>query len=273
MFTRTILSLVVVLGITGSGLAQTPWQFRWQKGQVLNYRIKLTTSVVEMAENSTFMSSSKLDLVNRWQITDMDDKGIATLAMSIVSMRQEQTLTDGTKLFFDSEDLDKSTPQLREQMKKYVGATHAVVRLDGYGRVIEVKQGSAATFEVEPPFVVVFPAANAAVGQAWRRPFTLVLEPPFGAGEKFEAEQRYDCKKIETGRATIGVATSFKTMPDNARDKIPLMQKDVQGELVVDLKAGRLLSVALNIDKMVENHQGKGSSYRYQSQYTRQLID
>jgi hypothetical protein len=273
MFTRCLLSVALLLAFAFPSFAQAPWQFQWKKGLTLTYKIKLATSVIEVVEGATNSSSSKVDLVNRWKATDLDDKGIATLEMSIVSMRNEQKLTSGDVLLFDSANPDKSTPELVKQMSKFVGATSAIVRMDQFGRVLEVKQGSAATFEMEPPFVVVFPAAKAEAGQAWRRQFNLVLDPPYGTGEKYEAEQRYDCKKIEAGKATLGVTTHFKTMPDNTRDQLPLLQKDVQGDLVFDIVAGKLLSVNLNIDKTIENHRGKGSSYQFKSQYQRQLID
>jgi hypothetical protein len=272
MFNRCLLSAAVLLSFTLPSSAQAPWRFRWQKGMVLNYKIKHVTSVVEIVETSKNTSNSNLDLVNRWQVIDID-KDVATLSLTLVSMRNEQKRANGETLLFDSQNLEKSTPELREQMGKFIGQTVAVVRMDGYGRVVEIKQGSAASFEAEPPFVVVFPEAKAEAGQAWRRQFKLVLDPPFGTGEKFEAEQRYDCKKIEAGKATLGVATNFKTMPDNMRERIPLLQKDVQGELIFDLAAGTLISARLNIDKTIENHQGKGSSYRFKSQYTRQLVE
>ena len=79
--------------------------------------------------------------------------------------------------------------------------------------------------------------------------------------------------QIEAGKATLAVTTHFKTMPENVRDRLPLLQKDVQGEFVFDLTAGRLISAQLNIDKTIENHQGKGSSYQFKSQYTRRLVD
>jgi hypothetical protein len=273
MFLRTLLAVAIVLFTALPGSAQTPWQFKWQKGLVLDYKIKHATSVVEMVETVKNTSSSSLDLVNRWQVIDLDDKGIATLSMTLVSMRNEQVRANGEKLLFDSANPDKSTPELHKQMIKYIGQTVAMVRIDKYGRVVEVKQGTASSFEAEPPFMVVFPDAKAAVGQAWRRQFNLVLDPPFGTGEKFEAEQRYDCKKIDDGKATLGIATNFKTMPDNMRERIPLMQKDVQGELVFDLARGRLVSARLNIDKTIENHNGKGSSYQFKSEYSRQLAE
>jgi hypothetical protein len=273
MFTRSLLSIAIALCAALPGFAQVPWQFKWQKGQSLTYKIKHVTSVVETLENAKNTSNSSLDLVNRWHVTELDAKGIATLSLTLVSMRNEQKRANGESLVFDSDNPDKSSPELYKQMSKFIGQTVAVVRMDGYGRVIDVKQGTASSFEIEPPFLMVFPDAKATAGQAWRRPFKVVLDPPFGTGEKFEAEQRYDCKKIEAGRATLAVTTIFKSMPDTPKERIPLMQKDVAGELVFDLKAGRLISANLNIDRTIENHNGKGSSYHFKSQYSRQLVE
>jgi hypothetical protein len=267
--------ITVSIAVIGAApaLAQDTWQYRWEKGQTLTYKIKHVTSVTETLETSKNTSDSQLDLVNRWQVLDVDAKGIATMQLTLIAMRNEQKRTNGDTLLFDSNDLEKSTPEFRDQMKKYIGATVAVVRIDSFGRVHEVKQGTASSFEVEPPFLVVFPAAKPTTGQAWRRQFNLVLDPPYGTGEKYEAEQRYECKEIKGTRATVGISTHFKAMPDNMRDRIPLVQKDVQGELVFDTQAGRLLSAQLNIDQTVENHQGKGTSYRYKSEFTRVLAE
>jgi hypothetical protein len=270
---RYLFAVLLTLTVALPSFAQASWQFRWTKGLALNYKIKHVTSVVEVVENAKNTSDSQLDLVNRWQVLDVDAKGIATMQLTLTAMRNEQKRGNGDMLLFDSQNLEKSTPELREQMKKYIGTTLAIVRVDAYGRVHEVKQGSAASYDAEPPFLIVFPEAKPAAGQAWRRPFTLVLEPPFGAGEKFEVEQRYECKKIVGAKAALSVSTHFKVMPDNMRERIPLIQKDVEGEISFDVLAGRLLSAQLVTDKMVENHQGKGSSYHYKSQYSRMLVE
>jgi hypothetical protein len=273
MHIRWLLTLCLVLSSTAPILAQTSWQFRWQQGETLTYKVNHLTHVTEVVENKKAESQSKLNLVKRWQVSDVDGKGIATLELSLTAMRNEQKRTNGDSMLFDSQNLDKSTPELREQMSKFIGKTLAILRVDRYGRIIEVKQGSAARYEAETPFVIVFPDAQAAAGQIWRRPYTLVMEPPHGTGEKYQAEQRYECKKIEADKAFLAVSTQFKTMPDNTMDRLPLLQKEVQGDLVFDLKAGKLTSVQFATDKTIENHQGKGSSYRFQSQYTEVLVD
>jgi len=270
---RYLVAISLTLTCTLSAFAQPSWQFRWAKGLTLNYKVKHVTSVIEVVETAKNTSDSQLDLTNRWDVLDVDANGIATMQMTLTAMRNEQKRANGDTLLFDSQNLDKSTPELREQMKKYIGSTLAILRVDAFGRVHEVKQGSAASYDAEPPFLIVFPDAKPAAGQAWRRPFTLILEPPFGTGDKFEAEQRYECKKIDGAKASLSVSTHFKAMPDNMRERIPLIQKDTQGEIVFDVLTGRLLSAQLTTDKMVENHQGKGSSYQYKSQYSRVLVE
>lgn len=273
MIRHALVSIVVALSVSVPAFAQGAWQYRWVKGQTLTYKIKHVTNVTEVLETSKNTSDSQLDLVNRWSVLDVDAKGIATLQLTLLAMRNEQKRANGDTLLYDSQNPDKSTPELREQMKKYIGSTLAVLRIDGNGRVHEVKQGSAASFEAEPPFLIIFPAAKPEAGQAWRRPYSVVLDPPYGTGEKYEAEQRIQCSEIKNGKATLTIATQFKTMPDNMRERIPLVQKDVQGEVVFDVNAGRMLSARLSTDKTIENHQGKGSSYRFKSEYSRVLAE
>ena len=188
------------------------------------------------------------------------------------TLRTEQTRPNGEKLLFDSAKLDQSTPELK-QMTQHLGKTLAILRIDDYGRIFEVKLGSAAKYEAEPPFVVVLPAAAPREGQAWLRPYNVVLEPPQGTGEKYKAEQTFTCSKIADGLATLAVTTEFKTLPDNMQERLPLLQKEAQGQAIFDINAGRLQRVQFAIDKTVQNHQGQGSSYHFVSTYVEELTN
>ena len=165
----------------------------------------------------------------------------------------------------------KSTPELREQLAKFIGQTLAVLRVDAQGRVVEVKQGIASRYEVEPPFILTLPPSPVALGQSWERNYTIALDPPLGTGTKHAAQQKYVCSKIDAGLATLAVTTSLAKMPDSKAEQLPLLQKMPEGEVVFDLQHGRLHSVRLAIDKQIQGHQGEGSSYRFQSVYTEQF--
>jgi hypothetical protein len=266
-----ILALVIIAAAGPTLYGQEPWQFQWRAGQTLDYRVQHTTSVTEVVQGARVETRSKLDLVKRWQVIDVDAQGVATVQLVLTSMRNEQTRPNGETLLFDSRNLDKSTPELRE-MSKFLGKPLAVLRLDRFGRTHEVKVGSAARYEAEPPFVLVLPGAAPKDGQAWVRPFKVTLEPPLGAGEKHPAQHRFTCKKIEGNQATVSLATEFKEMPDAPQDRLPLLQKETQGEVIFDIAAGRMARAQLNIDKTVENHQGAGSSYHLVSAYIEELV-
>lgn len=266
--------LVLVLAFTGAGpaAAQAPrWQFRWAKGDVLLYRTRHVINAAETFEGTKVASTSTVSTVKEWKVADVDGRGVATLHLALVSMRNEQKRPDGEVLLYDSDDLPKSTPELREQMGKFLGTTLAVLQVDGFGRVLAVKQGSAERYEAEPPFALNFPPAEAKAGQVWTRPYTITLAPPQGTGEKYQAEQRCECAKIEDGKATIAITTVFKTQPESAQERLPFLQKDLTGLAVIDVAAGRLVRVSYRTEKTVENHQGAGSSYRFQSEYTEEL--
>ena len=76
MFYRSLLAVAVIFAASLPAFAQD-WQFRWAKGQTFTYRIKHVTSVVEIVDNSKNTAQSSLDIANRWEVADVDAKGIA----------------------------------------------------------------------------------------------------------------------------------------------------------------------------------------------------
>jgi hypothetical protein len=265
--------LAIVVAITGAqtAQAQAPWQFRFEAGQVLNYRVKHDTTVTEVIDGGKHQFKSQLALLKRYRIADVDTQGVATVEVSLAAMRNEQTRPNGEVLLFDSADPAKSTPELRDQLGKYIGTTLAVLRIDTTGKVVTVKQGPAARYFAEPPFTLVLPGTPVKEGEGWVRGFDITLEPPLGTGEKHAAQQEFRCTKLTAGQATISLKTAFKKVPEAVQERMPLVQKETQGEVVFDVTAGRIAEVRLTIDRTLENHQGPGSSYRFQSTYAEAL--
>src|ERR1700677_2589632 len=130
---KTKLSTLALFALSAALLCSAPalaqnggaWQFRWQKGQTLSYRVEHTTFVSEISSGSKVETSSKLKLVKRWQVVDVDAGNVATLQLSLTSLRHEQTRPNGVVMLFDSADLAKSEPELREQMGQLIGKTLA----------------------------------------------------------------------------------------------------------------------------------------------------
>jgi hypothetical protein len=267
--------LVGLLAASAAPAQTPPWRFHWQPGQVLTYRVEQITSATDVVGDSKSETATKLNNVKRWKVLEVDKTGVATLQLSLQSLRLETKTPSGEALLFDSENLDKSNPQMREQLAKYVGVPLAVLRIDGSGKVIEVKEskfGPASKYESEPPFVLTLPSEEAKAGLTWGRDYVITLEPPQGTGEKFQAAQKYVCKNVANGAATVALTTTLKTQPEAVADRVPLVQVQPEGEVVFDLHTGLMYSARLRIEKELTGHQGEGSSYQFKSTYTEQFI-
>jgi hypothetical protein len=256
--------------------AQTAaWRFRWQPGQVLTYRAEQTSSVTQVIGPNKTETKTRLGLVKKWQVLGVDAAGVATLQMSLQSLRMETTLESGESLVFDSTAPEKSTPQLREQMAAYVGQPLVVLRINDRGTVLEVKEskfGPASKYENETPFAITLPETLPAPGQGWERKYQITLEPPAGTGEKYQAVQKYARTNSSGPAVTINVSTSLVTQPEAPADQTPLLQFQPEGEVVFDTQAGAVRSVSLHVNKEVPKHQGEDSSYHFQSTYSEQLV-
>jgi hypothetical protein len=264
-----------LLFLPGLAPAQSA-RFLWQPGQVLTYRVEHVSSVAEVVEGNKTESKTLMNLTKRWQVIEVDKDGLATVQLSLTAMRWETTTPSGGILLFDSADPAKSDEHLREELGRLVGQTLAVLRVDSQGKVIEVKEtrhGPASRFDSELPFVIVLPDARPRPGQTWQRTYQITLDPPQGTGEKYDAMQSYVCKAADDATITVALATEIKSQPESVFDRIPLLQMQPEGEVLFDVRSGRLKSAHLRIDKELAGHQGEGSKYHFQSAYTEELVE
>jgi hypothetical protein len=268
---RFFLPIISGLALAASAGAQGPSvKFLWQKGQVLVYKVEHTSTVTDTVGETKAEAKTKLNLTKHWQVLDVDSAGIATMELSLTALRNETTAPDGTVTLYDSADPDKSTPEITKIMSTFVNRPLATIRVDGCGRVIEVKeskQGGANRFEATPPFNIIVPLQPVKEGQFWERSYNITLDPPQGTGEKFPASQKYTCKKVDKAGIVLQLTTTLKKEPEAAADRIPLFQWLPDGEAVFDPQTGMLKSAKLTIDRQVKGHQGEDSSYRLQSTY------
>jgi hypothetical protein len=269
------LSIIIVCTLAAAAPAQTP-QFHWRSGQVLTYRVSQSTEALETLKDQALKTTTKLDLVKRWQVTGVDAAGTATLQMTLVSLRMENTPPSGESMIFDSANPAKSHEQLREEMAKYVGPSLAVVRIDARGQLVDVKEckfGPESRLQCDLPFKLVLPAEAFAVGKSWDRTYQIKLEPPQGAGESYDAAQTYTCRMMTNGTAIVHVATALKSPPESAGDKLPLLPLMPEGDVSFDTASGLMRAVRYQFGHDLAEHRGEGSKYQFKSTYTEDLVE
>lgn len=270
---RTMAACFGVLVMASFAAGETP-RFRWQPGQVLVYRTENHTIASNTMGENKFETKTRVVSIKRWQVMGVDAAGVATLQMSFQALFYETTPSSGAPLVFDSTHLDQSTPELRKQLEDRVGQPQVTIRIDGQGKVIEVKEArpgySAARYECDPAFKVVLPADPLQMGLSWDRSYQMVLEPPQGTGdEKYTAVQHYACQRVDGNLATVRFTTELKDAPAAQEDQVPLWQMQPEGEVVFDITTGRLQKATLRIDKEAKI---EGGNTHFQSIYTEQYI-
>lgn len=275
MVCKWLVAVVVSGCFAATASAQSP-VFKWRPGQVLTYRVAQMTEAVETIGEKTMPTSTKLDLVKRWQVTEVDAAGTAVVQMTLVSLRMETKPPSGEVIVFDSANLPKSHEQLREEMSKYVGPPLTRVRIDNRGQIVEVKEskfGPESRLQCDLPFKLVLPATALANNQTWERSYQIKMDPPQGAGEVYDATQTYSCKGVNNNLATIHITTTVKNAPEAAADKLPLLPLLREGDLQFDISNGLLRGVRYQFSQELPNHRGEGSKYQFKDTYSEDLVE
>jgi hypothetical protein len=278
--------MAVVVAIAGAALVTSPARARdearllWKSGQVLVYRVEHDIQVSEVVGTEKSASKSRLSVTKRWQVADVDTSGVATLQLTLLRLRSETTRPDGEVLIFDS--ADPKPAEGLAQLSRYVGPVLAVLRVDATGKVVEVKEskfGPASRYQSELPFVGMLPTSAALKsGTTWDRSYEITVEPPQGTGEKYPTVQHYRCTGVAGSLVTVALTTELKSQPEAAGDRVPLAQSLPAGEIVYDVRAGRMHSANLKVDQEVKGFQEvKGqpaveSSYHFVSSYSEQYV-
>ncbi|GIW82731.1 MAG: hypothetical protein KatS3mg105_4538 [Gemmatales bacterium] len=275
MYRDVVVTAVLVVVAASSVRSEVSPRFHWRKGEVLTYRVTQKTSASESVDGKQFATQTRLQHVKQWRVVDVDAAGIATLELSLKSLKLETTTPSKTVLRFDSQDPEKSDADLARQLSQYVGVPIAVLRVDSLGQVVEVQESKfvpASRFESEPPFVVVLPKETLKKDRRWVRRYQITLPPPQGIGEKYDAVQQFDCTAIHSPMATIHFHSTVKNLPENLTERIPLLQHLPKGEAVFDTETGRLNKAHSIIDQTLENYRGEGTSYHFQSDYVEEFV-
>ena len=268
--------MLLILGIGNSSAQNDSGVFQWKKGQVLYYKVEHSTQALESVGDNKTEFKNQLSLTKKWQVEDVSKEGLATLSLSLESIKIETTTPKGDLLKYDSANPKEGTPQLKEQMEKFIGPKIATIVMDNQGRVRSVKEsnfGSETKYEMELPFGIVVPPGTIEKGAKWLRPYQITLEPPQGTGEKLESTQKYECLEIKGNKATIKLTTELKNPPAAPADLLPVLPFIVEGDVTIDLGKGVMVESILKTDKTLKDHQGENSSYKFLSVFRETLSE
>jgi hypothetical protein len=192
--------------------------------------------------------------------------------MAITAMKQEHTRPTGETVTTDS-----ATPAGAKAFAEYLGKPILTAKIDPRGRLVEAKSSAgdqaAARLEAELPFRVHLPEQAPAANATWDRAFVIKLDPPLGTGEKYDAAQTYTFKGMNGQYAVIGVATALKAAPATPAEMQPLASWLWDGDVFIDTKSNHYYGAKLKAKKEIANHQGDGTKFVFESEYTEAAVE
>lgn len=267
----------------GAGLAQpgdhpTPPIFRWQPGQQLRYQLEHITQASDtQPDGTTSNTATHLWLSRRWNVLEVDQQGTARVQLILDKLKITITRPDKTQLTYDSEDTNQANSEMHKEMGRYVGGVLAELLVDARGLVVKVlksEHGPGSRFEADLPFKLTLPSVALTDKQVWTRNYQITLEPPGGTGEKLPARQEYLCKGFNGTLALIGLRTVIE-LPANfsVADQIPLLTLQPEGDIFFNVQTGRYQGARLKVERELKNHRGEGSSFRYHSTFSEDLVE
>ena len=263
-----IVGIVGILVVPELRAADEPCRFRWRPGETLLYRLEQETRVTHVTATGSTEMSSQLGQLKRWRVLEIDATGGAVVEVTLEHLRLQQRLPNGQTWEYDSASPAGAPQQLRDQLDPLIGKPLAVLHVDAYGQVRQVKSATAGalySFQHELPWVIAVPGTPVSTGHAWSRSFVIRLDPPLGTGQQYAAKQKFEVRSVEGALAQISFSTKLKDRPTDPQELLPLLQFLTEGEATFDLQAGRLKAAEVRVDGKVEGHDGPGTRYEFHS--------
>jgi|GEM_PF-4842452 len=253
--------------------------FRWQKDQVFRYKVDHKTVAKDTRGQVENEVQTQINLIREWKVLEVDAKGRAKIQLKLLALKSATKRPDGEVLQFDSEKPDDATPQLRDQLARFIGEPVAFLEVDSLGkveRVIENRFGSSSRFETDPPFGVVLPGTAIKNGDSWVR--TVHFTPvgsnlPVPGGGNLEARVKTTCAAATASSLTLRTAAQIGKQPEGIPERISLLQYFPDTEVVLDAPGVPPKLIVSKIDRSLKYGEKEESLYRLVSEYRETRID
>lgn len=225
--------------------------------------VTMDTKIEGTAETVETRSTS----VRRWKITDVDDRGNVTFLHYVDSAKMWQKVSGRPEIRFDSE-AGEPPHELYRNVAKTIGVPLATITISPRGVILGRKSDQPNFNPGIGELTVPLPGRPVKVGQKWYVPDELRIAGDDGRYKRVQTRQLYTLQKVQTGIATIKVATQVLTPIRDAKIRSKLIQRLQHGTIKFDLDAGRVRSKQMDLNERVIGFNGAASIMHYLTRFT-----
>jgi hypothetical protein len=248
--------------------------YRFTAGEIVRTRVVHLATVDTKIKGAAQTTKSRSVSTRAWRIRDIDAAGNITFDNVIERLEMWNSVDGRQEVSYDSET-DKSPPPEFVHVAASVGKVLATIKIDPQGRILSRTNNQPQFNPGIGELTIPFPPADKQPirpGVTWSIPDELRLPLEDGTIKKIQTQQQYRLEKVETGVATISVATQILTPVNDPKLQSQLVQRLQRGTIRFDVDAGRLLYKQLDIDEQVFGFSGANSHMQYLARFTEEPL-
>jgi len=271
-------------------------EHKFQPNQLVRYEVtnetEITTHIKGNAETTKNASRAK----RHFKVIKVDENsGEADLELCIdwVSMVASFEKPGGIKsepFEYQSDDPEKQPRQFQD-VQATVGKPSATIRFSPSGKPVKIIKGNKlpdspaktpASLNPATPavhdttaesYLLPLPEQPVAIGGSWKDRFDVVLRDNDKNLNRIVIQQNYKLADVKDDRAVIEFQTVVLTPVQNPTILGQLIQREIAGKAIFDLKRGIVISRESGVDNTVVGPFGPQTSMKAKSQYQEKLIE
>ena len=234
-------------------------RYQFAPGEKLRYESVNQLIQQGVAAAGTKVDTTRIRQARLFTIDEVGEDGMAKASMQFEHVRMEIQSNDAEPEIYDSEMPAGEVPvQFRGTARKVAGAAPKYT-LQPQGTPVSDEGIELTPKGGQASFMIPLPEAEVSVGETWKVNMMVTVRIASGVKRDIVLLRTYRLKNVEDDVATIGFSTSVLSSVKAPALRAQLLQATPQGEMLFDLKNGRLLRKEMRIDRMVIGALGPGT--------------
>jgi hypothetical protein len=263
--------VLAVLGVTGMASAgradDAPLRWKFTAGQVLDFEMNQDMNMQIQAAPAAQMSTTAQQTMDMsWNVKSVDDAGSAEIEQRFHRIQLKMTVPGGQGFVYDTDSEEpavgmaamiaptmeamtagsftfKMTPRGEVSDVKFSEQLQAAIKNGPGGEAAGIEQFKSMVSQV----AFVLPENAPKTGESWKT--NIAVNNPAGGSQTVETTYTFDGLRDADGTTFAVIKPSMNMqLANNPMMEMKMKEQKTDGEVLFDVKAGRLSSMSINLN-------------------------
>jgi hypothetical protein len=245
--------------------------YKFREGEVFRTKVTHLATVDTKVKGVQQVVKTRTTSGKSWHIKKVDAEGNITFLHQVDWVDLWNSITDRPEITLDTRK-DETAPAGYEHVLESVKQPLAAITINRHGQVIARKDARPQFNPGIGDLTVPLPDKPVKPGDKWHVTEEVRVSDEQKRVKVVQVKHQYTLEKIETGVATIRVATGLITPIDDPKFEAQLVQRMQKGTIRFDAVEGRIHSRQMDLDETVLGFSGPESSMQYVARYSEEQV-